>query len=167
MQHEAKLYTLSLREQRTYALTALFVLGNIALPQLCHLAPYGGQMFLPIFFFTLVGAYKYGFTVGLATAVLSPIANSLLFGRPAGAMLPPMLLQSVLLAAVSAALAHRMGGRVTTAALGITATLCLLAGLLVERTMIPVDHSLLTSLVRAVPGLLLQTFGGYYLIRKL
>ena len=109
MQHEAKLYTLSLREQRTYVLTALFVLGNIALPQLCHLAPYGGQMFLPIFFFTLIGAYKYGFTVGLATAVLSPIANSLLFGSPAGAMLPPMLLQSVLLAVVSAALARRSG----------------------------------------------------------
>lgn len=167
MQHEAKLYTLSLREQRTYVLTALFVLGNIALPQLCHLAPYGGQMFLPIFFFTLVGAYKYGFTVGLATAILSPTVNSLLFGLPSGAMLPPMLIQSVVLAAASATLARRMGGRVTHAALGITATLCLLAGLLVERTMISVDHSVLTSLVRAVPGLLLQTFGGYYLIRKL
>ena len=163
MQHEAKLYTLSLREQRTYVLTALFVLGNIALPQLCHLAPYGGQMFLPIFFFTLIGAYKYGLTVGLATAVLSPIANSLLFGRPAGAMLPPMLLQSVLLAVVSAALADR----VTPAALACVATGCLLAGLLIERAMISVDHSVLTSMVRAVPGLLLQTFGGYYLIRKL
>lgn len=167
MQHEAKLYTLSLREQRTYVLTALFVLGNIALPQLCHLAPYGGQMFLPIFFFTLIGAYKYGFTVGLATAVLSPIANSLLFGRPAGAMLPPMLLQSVLLAVVSAALARRMADRVTPAALACVAAGCLLAGLLIERAMISVDHSVLTSLVRAVPGLLLQTFGGYYLIRKL
>lgn len=98
MRNQTRLYSLSLRDGRTYALTAIFMLGNIALPQLCHLAPYGGQMFLPIFFFTLVGAYKYGFTVGLATAVLSPIANSMLFSMPSAQMLPPMLIQSVVLA---------------------------------------------------------------------
>ena len=143
------------------------MLGNIALPQLYHLAPHGGQMFLPIFFFTLVGAYKYGFTVGLATAVLSPIANSMLFSMPSAQMLPPMLMQSVMLAAASAALARHMGERVTPAALGLTATACLLAGLLIERAMISVDHGILSSLALAVPGLLLQTFGGYWLIRKL
>lgn len=167
MRNQTKLYSLSLRDGRTYALTAIFMLGNIALPQICHLAPHGGQMFLPIFFFTLVGAYKYGFTVGLATAVLSPIANSMLFSMPSAQMLPPMLIQSVMLAAASAALARHMGEKVTPAALGLTATACLLAGLLIERAMISVDHGILSSLALAVPGLLLQTFGGYWLIRKL
>ena len=60
-----------------------------------------------------------------------------------------------------------MGERVTHTALGLTATACLLAGLLIERAMISVDHGILSSLALAVPGLLLQTFGGYWLIRKL
>ena len=56
----------------TYRIAALFVIGNIALPQLCHLVPSGGPMLLPIYFFTLVAAYKYGWKVGLLTAVASP-----------------------------------------------------------------------------------------------
>ena len=110
MRNQTRLYSLSLRDGRTYALTAIFMLGNIVLPQICHLAPHGGQMFLPIFFFTLVGAYKYGFTVGLATAVLSPIANSMLFSMPSAQMLPPMLIQSVVLAAASAACSYSGSG---------------------------------------------------------
>ena len=82
------LYQLSYSQMKTYLLAALFVVGNIALPQLCHLMPQGGLIFLPIYFFTLVAAYKYGFTVGLTTAVLSPLVNSALFGMPPAAALP-------------------------------------------------------------------------------
>ena len=70
------LYQLSYNQVKTYLLAALFIVGNIVLPQLCHLIPQGGLIFLPIYFFTLVAAYKYGFTVGLTTAVLSPLVNS-------------------------------------------------------------------------------------------
>ena len=63
------LYQLGLKEVKTYLLAAAFVIGNIALPQLCHLIPQGGLIFLPIYFFTLIAAYKYGFTVGLLTAI--------------------------------------------------------------------------------------------------
>ena len=73
------LYQLSYSQVKTYLFAALFIVGNIALPQLCHLIPQGGLIFLPIYFFTLIAAYKYGFTVGLATAVLSPLVNSALF----------------------------------------------------------------------------------------
>ena len=93
------------RQARTYVLASLFVLGNIALPQLCHLMPHGGHIWLPIYFFTLVGAYKYGWRVGLLTAVLSPVVNSLLFGMPAVAALPVILVKSVTLAAAAALVA--------------------------------------------------------------
>lgn len=73
---------------------------------------------LPIYFFTLVGAYKYGWRVGLLTAVLSPLVNSALFGMPAAAALPAILLKSVLLAAAAGFAARRFG----------RATLPLLAG---------------------------------------
>ena len=69
-------YSLNYRESKTYAAAALFVVGNILLPQLCHLMPQGGLVWLPIYFFTLVAAYKYGLTAGLLTAVASPVVNS-------------------------------------------------------------------------------------------
>ena len=62
-QNSIALYELNYRELKTYLMAALFVAGNIALPQLCHLMPQGGLIFLPIYFFTLVGAYKYGLAV--------------------------------------------------------------------------------------------------------
>lgn len=77
-----KLYSLDYSNARTYLMAALFIAGNMALPQLFHLIPQGGITWLPIYFFTLIGAYKFGWKVGLLTAVLSPIINSLLFGMP-------------------------------------------------------------------------------------
>lgn len=65
METSAKLYSLNYSNVKTYLFALLFVAGNIALPQLCHLVPYGGPTLLPIYFFTLIAAYKYGFRVGL------------------------------------------------------------------------------------------------------
>ena len=65
-----KLYSLDYRDAKTYLAAALFVAGNIVLPQICHLVPQGGLRWLPIYFFTLVGAYKYGWRVGLLTGVV-------------------------------------------------------------------------------------------------
>lgn len=80
MESTVKLYSLGYKEAKTYLFAALFIIGNILFPQLCHLIPNGGHIFLPIYFFTLIGAYKYGWKVGLLTAVLSPIINSALLG---------------------------------------------------------------------------------------
>ena len=65
METTVKLYTLSYKQSKTYLTAALFVLGNIILPQLFHLIPQGGVTWLPIYFFTLIGAYKYGWQVGI------------------------------------------------------------------------------------------------------
>lgn len=93
-----KLYSMEYNYAKTYWIAVLFVAGNIFLPQLCHLIPQGGIRWLPIYFFTLIGAYKYGWRVGLLTALASPLVNSALFGMPAVAGLPAILLKSVLLA---------------------------------------------------------------------
>lgn len=78
-----KLYSLEYSEAKTYLAAALFLAGNIVLPQLFHTIRLGGPTWLPIYFFTLVGAYKYGWRAGLLTALASPVANALLFGMPA------------------------------------------------------------------------------------
>ena len=93
-----KLYSLDYSNVKTYWAASLFIIGNILFPQLFHLIPQGGITWLPIYFFTLIGAYKYGWKVGLLTAVLSLAINSLLFSMPAPATLPVILLKSVLLA---------------------------------------------------------------------
>ena len=83
-----KLYSLNYGNVRTYLAASLFIVGNILFPQFFHLIPQGGITWLPIYFFTLIGAYKYGWKVGLLTAVLSPIINSSLFGMPMPVVLP-------------------------------------------------------------------------------
>ena len=60
METTVRLYASGYTEKRTYWLAVLFAVGNIVLPQLFHLVPQGGVTWLPIYFFTLVGAYKYG-----------------------------------------------------------------------------------------------------------
>ena len=107
MEKEIKIYNYGLNELKTYLFAFLFVAGNIILPQLCHLIPDGGKMFLPIYFFTLVASYKYGVKVGLMIAVLSPIINSLLFGMPALAILPAILTKSVVLALAASLVANK------------------------------------------------------------
>ena len=102
-----KLYSLDYSNAKTYLMAALFIAGNMALPQLFHLIPQGGITWLPIYFFTLIGAYKFGWKVGLLTAVFSPVINSLLFGMPLPAVLPAILLKSVLLAVAAGWAAHR------------------------------------------------------------
>lgn len=62
-----RLYSLDYSSSKTYLMALLFVIGNITLPQLVHLLPQGGLVWLPIYMFTLIGAYKYGWKVGLLT----------------------------------------------------------------------------------------------------
>ena len=102
-----RLYTWGYAETKTYLAALLFVLGNIVLPQLFHLVPQGGMTWLPIYFFTLVGAYKYGWRVGLLTAIFSPLVNSVLFGMPPVGALPAILLKSVLMAVIGGYVAAR------------------------------------------------------------
>ena len=104
---ELKLYRLELGDVRTWLAAAAFVAGNIILPQLLHLLPGGGVRFLPIYFFTLVGAYKYGWRAGLLTALISPMLNSLLFGMPVVDALPAIMFKSSLLAVFAGVAASR------------------------------------------------------------
>ena len=102
MQSNTVLYDLQFSESRTWLVAALMSVGNILLPQLCHLVPQGGLILLPIYFFTLIGAYKYGLRAGLLIAVASPLANHLLFGMPPAPMLPVLLFKGTALAVVAA-----------------------------------------------------------------
>ena len=111
-----KLYNLPLLSTRTAMYVLIFTLSNVLFPQLVHLVPNGGFIFLPIYFFTIIGAYKYGLAVGLLTAVMSPMVNHLLFGMPAAGVLSVIMIKGVL-AAVAASYVARKTSRVSIVAL--------------------------------------------------
>jgi hypothetical protein len=102
MEKTLKLYPLDLSEARAWIVAALFVAGNIVVPQLCHLIPGGGAALMPLYFLTLVASLRYGLGVGLLTAVLSPVVNNLLFGMPPAEILPSIVIKSCLLAFAAA-----------------------------------------------------------------
>lgn len=166
MQATAKLQSLHFDSYRTYLYAALFVAGNIIVPQLLHFVPQGGLTWLPIYFFTLVGAYLYGWRVGLLTALLSPLANALLFSMPAVAALPAITLKSALLAVIAGYAAHR-SGKVTLVNLGCVVLAYQALGTLGDWA-INGDFYLACHALRVgIPGMLLQIFGGYLALRLL
>lgn len=161
-----KLYALPYSNAKTYLAISLFVLGNLVMPQLFHLIPQGGMIWLPIYFFTFVGAYKYGWKVGFLTAVLSPLANSVLFGMPAVAVLPAILLKSTLLAIAAGYAASHF----KRASLGLLVGVVLayqLVGTLGEWAMNGDFWLAIQDFRIGIPGMLFQIFGGWMFINHI
>ncbi|MBQ5857049.1 MAG: ECF transporter S component [Bacteroidales bacterium] len=163
MEKEIKIYNYGLNELKTYLFVLLFVAGNIILPQLCHLIPDGGKMFLPIYFFTLVASYKYGVKVGLITAVLSPIINSLLFGMPALALLPAILTKSVVLALVASFVANKTH-KISIVNLLIVILTYQFVGTLAEWAMTSSFYVAIQDFRLGIPGMVLQIVLTYFLL---
>lgn len=163
------LYAYSYREAKTYLAAALFVLGNIALPQLFHLVPKGGMIWLPIYFFTLVGAYKYGWRVGLLTAIASPLVNSALFSMPQLAIIPAILIKSVLLAIAAGYAANKFRKVSIPLLIGVVAFYQII-GSLAEWALTGSAAAALQDVRLALSGITLQVLGGYlfikYVLRK-
>lgn len=161
-----KLYALDYKDIKAYIAATAFVLGNILLPQLIHFIPNGGITFLPIYFFTLIAAYKYGWKVGLLTAILSPVINSALFGMPAPAVLPAILTKSVLLA-FAAGLAANYFKRISILILAGVVLSYQVVGTLGEWALEGSFYVAVQDFRMAIPGMLLQVFGGYAVIKYL
>lgn len=159
-------YSLGYTQLKTYLVAAAFVMGNILLPQLAHLVPQGGFIFLPIYFFTLIAAYKYGWKVGLLTAIFSPLVNHLLFGMPPVAVLPAILTKSVFLA-LAAGLAANYFKRISIPILAGVVVAYQLFGTLVEWALVKEFFVAVQDFRIGIPGMLLQIVGGYFLINYL
>ena len=164
-----KLYSLEYSEAKTYLATALFLAGNIVLPQLFHTIRLGGPTWLPIYFFTLVGAYKYGWRTELLTALASPLVNAALFGMPAVTALPAILAKSALLAGAAGYAARRFN-RVSVALLAAVVLFYQIVGSAGEWALTGSFTAAVQDFRIGIPGMLLQVFGGYlfikYVIRK-
>ena len=161
-----KLYSLDYSNVKTYWAASLFIIGNILFPKLFHLIPQGGITWLPIYFFTLIGAYKYGFLVGLLTAILSPVINHLLFAMPSEAVLPILLIKSSLLAGASALAARTIKSVSLLAILGVVLTYQVI-GVAFEWAIVGSFYEAVQDFRIGIPGMLLQWFGGYALLKAI
>ena len=160
----AKINSLSLSNNKTYLLASLFVLGNLIFPQLAHLIPNGGFILLPIYFFTLIAAYRYGLFVGMLTAILSPLVNSLLFGMPPIAVLPAIMIKSVVLA-IAASMAAKHFGRVSLIGVAIAVLAYQFIGTAFEWILTQNLFVALQDIRIGLPGILLQVVGGYLILK--
>jgi riboflavin transporter FmnP len=153
-----------LTEIRTYLFVTLFVTGNLLLPQLCHLIPGGGKMWLPVYFFTLIASYKFGLRAGLLTAVCSPLLNYLLFGMPSAAVLPVLLVKSSLLAVIAAQVSARMK-RLSIGLIAVVVCGYQVTGGVAEWAMTGSWQAALQDFTLGVPGILFQIVAGWLALR--
>ena len=166
MESTIKLYSLKAVEIKSYSFALLFIAGNLILPQLSHLIPLGGQILLPIYFFTLIAAYKFGFITGLITAVASPILNNVIFGMPSNEMLTIILIKSVLLAIAAAYIAQH------TKQIKIQSLLVVILfyqgiGMIAEFAITNSFMAALQDIRIGFPGMLLQLVGGFFCLKAM
>lgn len=169
MQTTLRLQSLPFGNVRTYLAAFIFILGNILVPQIFHLIHQGGPTWLPIYFFTLVGAYMYGWRVGLLTALVSPVLSAAIFGMPAISALPAIMLKSSLLALVAGFAAARFNKVSLLILFGVVLSYQVL-GTLGEWAIKGDFHLACQDFRLGIPGMLLQIVGGWavikFLIRK-
>lgn len=151
--------TLTLTQSRTYTWSALFIAANIALPHLFHLIPGGGVMFLPIYFFTLIGAMRYGWQFGLLTAVMTPIVGCMIFGAPRAEMLPDMLAKGAALSLVGAYVAQRWGVKFVTCLGAVLAAFAFVG--LAEWPFTGAVYAF-QDFVTGLPGMAMMTLGAWF-----
>jgi len=126
----------------------------------------GGQMLLPIYFFTLIAAYKYGFFTGLLTAVASPLINHALFGMPATEMLPILLIKSGLLAVAASYMAQHTR-QIKIQSLLLVVIFYQGIGMIAEFALTGSFMAAMQDIRIGFPGIILQVVGGYFCLKAL
>jgi hypothetical protein len=154
----------SVKNLKTYLFTTLFIGGNLILPQLCHLIPNGGFILLPIYFFTLIASYKFGLKVGLLTAIFSPLVNSLIFGMPALAVLPVILIKSTVLATAASLIAQKSKS-ISLLMIALVILAYQFIGGIAEFIITSDFNAALKDFSIGYPGMLLQLFGGWFILK--
>lgn len=157
---------LALSNYRTYLLGAVFIAGNLVLPQICHLIPDGGKMLLPIYFFTLIAAYKFGEKIGLLTAIFSPLLNNLFFGMPLLSALPVILVKSSLMAIIAARISQHYK-KISLLHIAAAVIAYQFIGSIAEFLITGSFPAALQDLIIGFPGIMIQILGGWFILKTL
>lgn len=150
-------------ELRFFLFVVLFVAADVTFPYFFHHVPMGGPMFLPIYFFTLVAGYSFGWRVGVTTAVLSVSMSYMLSGMPPLPVLHFVMFKSAMLG-ISSGLAARYLRLPIFVNVFIAIVAYQLAGSLFEWVLTGSLSVALADVSIGYPGLLLQLIGGAVII---
>ncbi len=104
--------------------------------------------------------------MGLLTAILSPLANSLLFGMPPVAVLPAIMIKSGILA-IAAAMAAKHFGKVSLLGILIAVIAYQVIGTGIEWIMTQNFTVAAQDFRIGIPGMIIQLFGGYFVLKAL
>jgi len=85
---------------QTYLWSMFFVGVSVLAPAVFHAFGVAGQVFLPIYFLVLLSSLMFGWRVGLAVAVFSPLANFSFLAMPALPILPYVIFKGTVLALI-------------------------------------------------------------------
>jgi hypothetical protein len=154
---------IQLKKIQLYTFVLLFSVGNIMFPYLCHTIPNGGKILLPLFFFTLIGAYKFGIKVGLMTAIISPLLNSLLFSNPPSAMLLDIISKSVFLVFIASYISKKTK-KISLLLLTAVVLSYQIAGGLAQWMITGSVQNSYASIIIGIPGMVLQVLLGFAIL---
>jgi len=155
-QEELNFKDISITQLKYYYIIIALVAWNILLPWIVHGLPQWWLVFLPIYFFVLVWWYKFWWKVGLATALLSPLANHLFTGMPPTAMLRIILMKWSILW-VLAGLLGKYTNKLSITYVIIAVVWYQLLGSLIEWSM--------SDILIWYPGILLQIIWWYLALK--
>jgi len=155
---------LGLAEYKTYLSSAVLIVGNVLFPYVLHHFYLAGEIFLPIYFFVLIGAYKFGWKVGIITGVFSPLVSFVLTGMPMLAILPSVIIKGVLLAVAAGFFTRKLGKLSLLSLLLIVLSYQAVGSLIVYLLSGNLTLSA-ADLVLGYPGLIFEIIGGYILLK--
>jgi uncharacterized membrane protein len=154
---------LSFKKIKLYTFALLFTAGNIIFPFICHSIPNGGKILLPLFFFTLIASYKFGFKTGLLTAIVSPLLNNLFFGNPPSVMLFDIISKSVFLALAASYISAKTK-KISIILLTVVVLSYQFAGSLTQWMITGSLQRVYASFVIGIPGMVLQITLGFAIL---
>lgn len=95
-------------EIRLYLLSSLFISLSIGLPFLLHQFGISGQIFLPLYLFSLLAGMTFGYRCGLLVGIFAPLISFALSGMPVMAILPFVIFKSLTIGLTSGILSEKL-----------------------------------------------------------
>lgn len=151
---------------KLYLLAIVFTAGNILFPVICHLIPNGGKIFLPIYFFTIISSYKFGWRLGILTALMSVVLNHLIIKMPTLQVMPSIMVKALLLSYLASQIAKSTKNISLKNILTIVIIYQLL-GFIFDLFWFKNINIILETVYLSLPGLIIQILGTYFFIKWL
>ncbi len=98
-------------ELRLYLIISLLLMASITLPFVLHLFGIAGQIFLPLYLFSLLAGLTYGSRCGFLVGLLAPLVSFSITQMPPAGILPFVIIKAIGIGFVSGLLTEMLAGK--------------------------------------------------------